>query len=515
MTLKPFLSKTARESLAHKGYVAEQVRRHEPGAAKKSGCTLYDLMERAGQGLFRQIEAFWPGAASISIVVGTGNNGGDGYVLARLAHDAGRKVSLYSLNPGKPLPADAARARQAWLDAGGEIKILDTDSDIAADLIVDGLLGTGLKGQVREEYQRAIAAINRVASPVLSIDVPSGLEADTGEMLADEVVQADVTLTFVAFKTGMLTGRGKGRAGRLILDELGVAPAFKRLADASITLVKYRELVPIPDRFIDAHKGQFGRLLCIGGNRGMAGAIRMSAEAALRSGTGLVKIYCHPDSCLPAGQGRPEIMLASDNLTQHLDWADCIVIGPGLGTDKWARNQFSSLLGYLQSNDKPLIVDADGLNLLAELHAAKGSGKGETKTPLASQCVITPHPAEAARLLESNTTNIESDRYKAARDLAKQYDAACILKGAGSLIQSNDECYVCSEGNPGMATAGMGDILSGVVGAMLAQDMSRGQAALYACCLHALAGDLAAEKGGQRGMLASDLFPCLRLLVNY
>ncbi len=464
---------------------------------------MYDLMERAGDAAFHLIPLNWPDAKKIIVVVGSGNNGGDGFVVARLAKLAGYSVTLCSPVSNKALNGDALTAQQAWLAEGGSIEDERQVQYGRFDLIVDALLGTGLAGEVKSPFVQCIARINLSSTPVLSIDIPSGLHADKGTVLGDAIA-ADATMTFVGVKSGLTTGIGKEFTGMLFYDDLGIGQAFNNQVESSIKRVAYEDFLPLPRRPVNAHKGTFGRLLCIGGNRGMSGAIRMSGEAALRCGAGLVRVYCHHQSMLQVSNGRPELMISDDNLSQHLDWADCLVLGPGLGKDAWSRSVFNEVFSYLVHKDMPIVIDADGLNLLSEhLHKIK-----------LSNLIITPHPAEAARLMNCDTEEIESNRFESAKSLSDKFSGSCVLKGAGSVVKSNGKTYVCEDGNPGMATAGMGDVLTGVLGALLAQGMTAADASLYGTCLHGAAGDLAAENNGQRGMLASDLFIELQRLIN-
>lgn len=472
--------------------------------AKAIGCSMFMLMERAGKAAFEVMRKHWPDAKKILVLTGSGNNAGDGFILAMQATGAGLSVDLYSPVSDKKLVGDAAVAKQQWSDLGGTIGQSEDTDFKQYDVIIDALLGTGLSGNTRSPFAECIQSINDCNVPVLSLDIPSGLDANTGKVLGN-AVSANVTVTFVGIKPGLVTGLGKQHCGALEYDDLGIGESFQQLADTFAYRVKHADFASLPRRIGNAHKGNFGRLLCIGGNRTMAGAIRLSAEAALRCGAGLVKVFCHHDSVLQVSQGRSELMITSDNLSQQLNWADCIVLGPGMGQDAWSRGVFNEVLAYLVHADIPTIIDADGLNLLSHhLYKLK-----------LSQLVITPHPAEAARLLEVSTVEVEQDRFKHAAKLATKFTGTAVLKGAGSIVQTTDRCVVCGDGNPGMATAGMGDVLTGVIGSMMAQGMKSENAALFAVCLHAAAGDLAAETLGQRGMLASDLFVFLRQLINY
>lgn len=464
---------------------------------------MYELMLRAGDAAFHLIPLNWPDAKNILVIVGGGNNGGDGYVLARLAKMAGYSVTLCSPVSERALSGDALTAQKAWFDLGEETQDESSIDYAQFDLIVDGLLGTGLSGEVKAPFSECIQRMNTASLPVFSIDIPSGLHADQGVVLG-EAVAADATITFVGVKPGLTTGIGKELSGTLFYDDLKIGKAFSELASSSIKRLAFEDFLPLPSRPVNAHKGTFGRLLCIGGNRGMSGAIRMSGEAALRCGAGLVRVYCHHQSMLQVSTGRPELMISDDNLSQHLAWADCVILGPGLGQDGWSRSVFNEVLSYLVHNDMPVVIDADGLNLLSDhLHKLK-----------LTNLVITPHPAEAARLLTVQTRDVESNRFEFAEQLSSKFNGTCVLKGAGSVVSNGQVTSVCEGGNPGMASAGMGDVLTGVIGALLAQGMNAADAGLYGTCLHAAAGDLAAEKNGQRGMLASDLFAELHKLIN-
>lgn len=464
---------------------------------------MYDLMERAGEGLLKAFVSYFKDSARVLVVVGTGNNGGDGYVFARLAKARGIDVELASINSAKGLQGDAAKARELWESDGNRTADFEPDKLYKYDVIVDALLGTGITDTVRPDYELAITGINDSGASVLSVDVPSGLNADSGVPM-EVAVAADVTVTFVGIKGGLVTGTGKHHCGTLVYDDLSIARAFGALAQSRGFLAGAGDVTPMPPRPQHTHKGHAGRVLCIGGFRGMAGAIRLSGEAALRSGAGLVKVFCHHDSKMQVSNGRPELMVTSDNLGQQMAWADVLVLGPGLGQESWGRNVFNEVISYLMHEDLPVVIDADGLNLLSH-HLYKLQ---------LSNLVITPHPAEAARLLNTTTGEVENDRYHSALELSSRFSGSAVLKGAGSIVATDRHLYVCKDGNPGMATAGMGDVLTGIAGAFLAQGMGHEHAALYSTCVHAKAADEAAKSGGQRGMLASDLFDYIRHCIN-
>jgi NAD(P)H-hydrate epimerase len=490
-------------SLAHKLYRADQVRDNEKSAAKQSGCEMYTLMLRAGKCVFEQCQLQMPNTDRYLVLVGHGNNSGDGYIAACEAKNAGKHVVVCAVEPGRELSGDAKRAQDSWLTAGGSVEAFSPEELNKCDIVVDALLGTGTNSMLRAEYAAIIDAVNSSDKPVVSIDVPSGLEADTGQSMG-RCIQADMTVTFVGIKPGLVTGAGKQSCGKLVYDDLGIGKAFINMARSTATIIELENFAEMAPRQINSHKGSYGRLLCIGGNKGTAGAIRLAGEAALRCGTGLVKVYAHEESKIQINSGRPELMVITDNLDDALEWATCVVIGPGLGQDDWSRNAFEKTLQYCESNKMPMVIDADALNMLSRHSGSFNIG----------QCVITPHSGEAARLINDSVDVIEGDRFNASRVLSQRYHSTCILKGAGSIIDDENHAWVCQHGNPGMATAGMGDVLSGVLGALLAQGLPSALACKYGVCLHARAGDYLAEQYGQRGLLASDLFDALRALIN-
>ncbi|MCG8497568.1 MAG: NAD(P)H-hydrate dehydratase, partial [Enterobacterales bacterium] len=333
---------------------------------------------------------------------------------------------------------------------------------------------------------------------------PSGLDANTGQSLG-RCVQADITVTFVGIKPGLVTGAGKQSCGKLVYADLGIGKAFQALAKASATMLNIDHFKGMGPREINSHKGTYGRLLCIGGNRGTAGAIRLASEAALRGGAGMVRVYTHESSAVQVSAGRPELMVTDFNLEDALAWATCVVIGPGLGQDEWAESAFETTMKHCQSQNKPVVIDADALNLLCQQSTAY----------TLSDSILTPHAGEAARLLGVSIDDVESDRFNYARQCSQRYHAVCVLKGAGTLIDNEKKTWVCRHGNPGMATAGSGDVLSGILGALLAQGVETDIAAKYGVVLHAKAGDDIAQLYGQRGMIASDLFDAVRALINH
>ena len=491
------------DSLTYKLFRADQIREHELGAAQAAGLDMFTLMERAGKAVFEQCQLLLPNTEVFLVLVGQGHNAGDGYIAALNAKKAGKQVHLCAIEPHRILSDDAGKAQKLWLASGGKIEVFAPALLERAEIIIDALLGTGINSYIRNEFADVIDAVNQSDKPVVSIDVPSGLDANTGQSLG-RCVQANVTVTFVGIKPGLTTGAGKQSCGELVYADLGIGHHFDALARSSANLLDVEHFFQMAPREIHSHKGTYGRLLCVGGNKGTAGAIRLAGEAALRTGAGLVKVYVHEASKVQVSAGRPELMVTDDNLDDALDWATCVVLGPGLGQDEWALEAFEKTMKHCQTHPKPMIVDADALNLLSKHPTAYSI----------TDCILTPHAGEASRLLGVTVDEIEADRFNSVRQCAQRYHATCVLKGAGSIIDNERATWVCRHGNPGMATAGMGDVLSGILGALLAQGLPRDIACKYGVCIHGKAGDEVARLYGQRGMLASDLFEAVRALIN-
>ena len=479
-------------------YNVSQCREIDRLTINEYGIAGIELMRRAGAALFEQLRFKWPGCQQVSIFCGAGNNAGDGYVVGRLALAAGLKVSLYALlEPGR-LKGDACLAAQDYVEAGGSVTTFDGSIELTDGVIVDALLGTGLDREVTGSFATAIAIINQATCPVVSVDIPSGLQADSGKIMGCAVT-ADLTVTFIAVKQGLLTGEAADVCGELYFASLNVPKVVYEHFEPSAYLIQPLSLAARPR---SSHKGRNGHVLLIGGDYGFSGAIRLAAEAALRAGAGLVSVATRRDHSHLINIGRFEIMSHSvesaEDLLSLLEKVSVVVIGPGLGQKQWGKQ----LLQRVFLSDKPLVVDADALNLLA-LNPRKYE-----------QWVLTPHLGEAARLLSCSTKEIACDRFAAVTQLQQRYGGVCVLKGAGTLVKSQDSLAVNPTGNPGMASGGMGDVLSGIIAALMAQGVERIEAVEMAVFIHGKAADLAAEQCGERGLLAADLFPFIRQLLN-
>ncbi len=491
-------------------YTAEQVRRLDQSAIEAHGIPGIELMEHAGRSVFESARLKFPEAAKWLIFCGGGNNGGDGYIVARRAREAGLSVHVCALKSIDFLSGDAATAASRWRQAGGEIHswpVRDLDS---YDLLVDALLGTGLDRAPGGDYASAIDMMNRSPAAIVAVDIPSGLNADTGNVMGI-ASQADLTVTFIGRKRGLYTADGPDYAGVVQFSDLQTPDSVRdSVPDSGILASKSIIEENLSVRRRNSHKGSYGWMLGIGGNTSMSGAVRLCGEAALRSGAGKVTLATSPDHAALVNLTCPELMVRGvrngKQLQTLLRQVNVIVIGTGLGQTSWSEDLFRTCI----KTDVPIVLDADGLNILARLFPEK------TKRKLPrGNWILTPHPAEAGRLLGARASEVQQDRVSAAQHIAQRYDAIVILKGCGTVVSDQKGNYaICPLGNPGMASAGTGDVLAGVIGAMVAQQLDLWDAATTGVVAHALAGDLAASQVGERGMLASDITLRLPSVLN-
>lgn len=487
------------QNLPIKLYRAAQVRELDRIAIQERGIPGFELMSRAGTEVFQRIKKQWPNARTVAVFCGSGNNAGDGYVIAKLALEAGMKACVYTVSNPDKLNGDALTAYRKYNDANGAVLPFQAGQAINADVLVDALLGTGLDRAVTGLYAEVIQAINAHSSPVVAVDIPSGLNADTGNVMGC-AVKAVCTVTFIGLKQGLFTGQAAEYCGEICYAQLGVPDdVFEEIEASATRVVK----MPLPRRNRDAHKGNCGHVLIVGGDLGYSGAAEMAGEAALRVGSGLVTIATRAEHSGLMNLGRPELMShgveTPEQLMPLLAKPDVVAIGSGLGQSDWAKALFNAAI----NSGKPMVVDADGLNLLAA-----------APTLTKPDWILTPHPGEAARLLNCSNADIQQDRFAAVLSLQAKYGGVVILKGAGTLIAFGHQLAVSNTGNPGMASGGMGDVLTGVIAGLVAQGFSLQDAAQQGVYNHGLAADLSAAKDGERGLLATDLMPYLRQLVN-
>lgn len=479
-------------------YSAQLVKEHEALVAAKKNIPMYSLMQAAAQSVFDLMLLKYANAEKIQIIAGGGNNGGDGYWVASYALQHDFDVTVYSVKSPTQLTGDAKSAYDDYVKLGGKV-INELDPD--CDVYIDALLAIGFYGALTKQYVEVIAQVNALNKPIIAVDLPSGLNATSGEV-ALACIKANYTVSFIALKQGLLTGNATEYVGELFFAGLGLAQSFIDSVSSSISLVNYELLKSqLPPRHNNVYKQQLGHVLLIGGDETMPGAIRIAAEACLRAGAGLVSVATHTENRAIIMQGRYELMVhgisTPEQLTTLIEKADVCVLGPGLGQSSWAENIWHKVV----KNAKRLVLDADGLNFLAK-HVQK-----------LSNAILTPHAGEAGRLLQVSNAEIELNRFDSVSKLADKFNATVVLKGAGSLICQQEDIAINTSGSASMASAGMGDCLSGIIAALIAQGMTDFEAVQLAVNIHGRAAELA-EHEGKRGLLVTDLFPFIRKLVD-
>jgi hydroxyethylthiazole kinase-like uncharacterized protein yjeF len=462
------------------------------------------LMERAGLAA-AQIARDLSSARGhdVLVVAGPSNNGGDAFVVARHLKSWWAKVDVVFAGDVEKLSAEAKAALAAWRDSGGTV-LTAIPANRKWDLAVDGLFGIGLQRELVGEFAALVQTIDNIVAPVLALDVPSGLDADTGRVWGC-AVRADHTATFIALKPGLLTLDGPDYCGQIHLCPLDV--------NAAVICEPHGAVIgsdiihnSLPARHANSHKGDYGNVGIVGGARGMTGAALLAARAALKLGAGRVYVGLLDGNTPAYDPVQPELMLRPINEVLTLPLS-CIAIGPGLGQSPDAHYVVKAVL----QTALPLVVDADALNLIAASTTLQQAA-GQRAAPT----LLTPHPAEAARLLGCTTAEIQADRVKAACEIATRYRAFTVLKGSGSVSALPDgKWFINTTGNPGMATAGMGDVLTGIIAALLAQHADAKSALLGSVHLHGVAADeLVATIGGPVGITAGEVITAARALLN-
>ncbi|KEG12733.1 putative protein kinase [Trypanosoma grayi] len=518
---------------------AAWLRNAEVEAARSQNITLYQLMQRAGEAAFNVFRREYPASKHWLILCGSGNNGGDGFEIARLALNANIRVTVVAVKASKSLPPEATAAQAALLKRGGAT-VHEAQAWMGnavandVDLVVDGLLGTGIGGAPRDDYARLIEHINSLHAPRVAIDIPSGLNAETGAV-DGACVRAEHTVSFIALKPGLFTGRARDFVGRLHYNclQLGewMLAAERQQEKLCCRLTSsHLQLLLSQPRSPCSHKGVNGKVVLVGGDVGFGGAIVMAAEASLRTGAGLVRAVTRAEHALPLMCRCPEVMteaMTESNLQEALEWATCVAVGPGLGQREWGKQALAQVLAYCQQHpEKPSVWDADALNII--------SAHQQGPPVRLNSRIITPHPGEAARMLHCSVKDVERDRIRAAKELAARYGGIALLKGPGTVLHAAEDvdihgvseratsgdvcslrCAIADVGNSGMATGGMGDVLTGVIAGLLAQQLPLWHAACTGCVVHGTAADLAATtQGGVRGLTATALFQHIPTCVN-
>jgi hydroxyethylthiazole kinase-like uncharacterized protein yjeF len=503
-------------SFTHALYRKAEIRAIE--AAALADLPLGDLMRAAGKATCELIQTqFTPHDGAILILAGPGDNGGDALEAGQLLTERGYTVHLVQC--GDSLLYSAAASLSLQQARASRATFISPEQIIANPapayaLVIDGLFGIGLSRAIMadSDFGQLIQYINRLAEkfaiPVLALDVPSGLDADSGQVIGPHgvAIEADTTLSFIADKVGLHTAAGRDYAGRVLIDSLGVANNCFPPPSAILSHAAMFEGL-LPARRLDSHKGSYGEVMVIGGARGMAGAAILAASAALYCGAG--RVYVGFIEAPPAYDAQhPELMC---RLASELDFSKaCIVIGPGLGNSE----QAASLLARALQQAPNIVLDADALNLIAL--SAPLRALLMTRNQSLQRSIMTPHPLEAARLLCLSAAQVQTDRWQAACDLASQFQATIILKGAGSIIATAQQpLCINTSGNPALASGGTGDVLAGVCGALLAQQMSANDAARMAAWLHGCAADQLVENDcGAIGLTARELIPAIRTCLN-
>lgn len=476
-------------------YLASEIRALEQQHAAEP------LMQRAGDVITEFVQGILPETqSSILMLAGPGNNGGDALVAARLLQNI-YQVTVVFCGDADRLPTDAADAYQCWIKSGG--KVLDDIPEGQWDLVIDGLFGIGLQRPLSGRPAELVASINQFGAPVLAIDVPSGLCADTGRVLG-VAVRADWTITFLGLKAGLFTLNGPDMAGEVVMESLGI----KADGDTAGHLLEQESVSKmLPKRLKNSNKGNFGNLGVIGGAARMTGAAILAARAGLLTGAGRVYLGLLDAAAPTYDNMMPEMMLRPVDEVLNLEKLDCLVIGPGMGAEDKTRAHLARALALTV----PLLLDADALNLLAGDEALR---KILSKRTAAT--VVTPHPGEAARMLACTVRDIQNDRIQSALNIARQYQAITLLKGCGSVIAMPDgRWFINHSGNPGLASAGMGDTLAGIMGALIAQGLPAEESVQLATYLHGAAADGLMERGnGPVGLSASEVMTEARWLLN-
>lgn len=472
-------------------------------AINKMGVPSLVLMERASLSVFNEIKKISNGTESVLIVCGTGNNGADGLALARMLILEGYKAEVYIIGNSEKATKEFA-VQKNILD---NMKIPNRSSvDFALyDIIVDALFGVGLSREISGPYKDEIEAMNRADALKIALDVPSGLSADTGSILGAAFC-ADYTVTFGILKSGLLLNDGPDLAGKIIVADIGL---FETKND-KLFAAEEQDLKVLSERKKNSNKGNYGRLLIIAGSRDMAGSAFLCAKAAYRMGAGLVHILTPEENREILQIMVPEAILSSYDsqypdlipLKECIERATAVIVGPGMGITETGRN----ILREILLSKKKVVIDADGLNMIAE-HA-------DLTDYYHKDVIITPHIGEMARLTKKSIIEIKSNIIKTSDDYTKRYSVKCVLKDSGTVISTGNKTYINLSGNSGMATAGSGDVLTGIIGGMLATGLPLEEASYLGPFVHGLAGDRVVKKTGERALMASEIIDGLMDLTG-
>jgi len=477
-------------------YTPETVYQLDRAAVGEDGYTEIELMQRAGERVWQAMISRWPQLSRITVFAGSGNNGGDAFVVALCARKQNVEVQLLVQGDLARQSPTARHYRELLEQGGGDFEPWQGQA-IDGDVIVDGLLGIGLQRELDAHWQELVERINQCRQPRVAIDIPSGLNGLSGSP-QPVAVEAQLTVTFIGAKTGQFLADGPDYCGELLFDDLGVSSRVHAGAAAALEVIESCQL-PAPRR-LNSHKNHYGNLLIVGGDQGMSGAVALAALAALRSGAGLVSALVHPD-CRANLACFPEIMvLGWDALEAKLAEASVVIVGPGLGRSEAARDCLRLLAGAAQ----PMVVDASALDS-DFLHSLAAENR-----------VITPHPGEAAALLGTSSAEIQANRLSACERLVETFSATTVLKGSGTLIAQPGESMAAinTRGHPGMASAGMGDVLSGIIGALMGQGLTPYAAARTGVHIHAICAEGYSVDHDQIGLIAGDVIDNIPVVIK-
>lgn len=494
-------------------YSIAQIRQIEKNAIELENKTTEQLMISAAKFCLTSLQQKWPNEKSLTLYCGIGNNGGDGLYLGLFAKEAGYQVEVVMLAPSKTEgePKHLSGIRLKLRQVGIEPIIFTSDFIPRGTILVDAILGIGLHGALKPEYREVINNLNvyrqQKNTKVLAVDIPSGLDADTGSVTA-VAVKADLTVTFIGYKAGLSTGVGPDYCGDIVMSKLALPDtAFQDIQPFCKEITSQAVQSHLPVRGKTAHKNDFGHVVVIGGGElHLAGAGLLSALAALRMGAGLVSLVVPSKSYMRISHAPAELMCyAIDNFNQEtagfLANATVIVIGPGLGQNAWSKQA----LTYVLMLNKQVIYDADALNLIAKDDLGASMFLSDE-----NKNIFTPHPGEAARLLNTTSEMLQRDRFNACQKISTQHHATVVLKGAGSLIYNQTHQFsMCTTSEPALATAGTGDVLTGIIAGLWAQGLHAHDAARCGVWLHAFLAHQQSEKMGHRGFVASDIISAL------
>lgn len=508
-----------REGLLEKKYLvsAEEMKEYDNNTIGYFGVPSLALMERAALAAAEEIEARFPGKGHVLVAVGSGNNGGDGIAVGRILRQRGFYVDFCMVGDREKCSAETEKQISIIEKYGCPLQSKIEDKEY--DIIVDALFGIGLSRELEGRFAEAVCKINGSGAFVCAIDIPSGIHTDSGRVMG-EAVRADLTVTFGWKKTGHVLYPGCQYGGEIVCRDIGITQESFLKRFPKVYTYEGAAGYGMPRREAGGNKGTFGKVLVIAGSINMSGACELCARSAYRMGAGMVKVITPEENRMMIQSKVPEALLStyrsegeiSDELHNILEkgikWSDCIVIGPGMGKDERA---YAMLKQVLEGEKKPLVIDADGLNLLAQSrelqHCLEEGGTGNGRREI----VLTPHLAEFARLYGCTVEETKRDILHKPKELADRYGCTVVCKDARTAVAFplEEAVYLNTSGNDGMATAGMGDVLAGAVGGLLAQGMKAAQAAVVGVYVHGLAGDKAAEEKGRYALMAGDVAECL------